>query len=209
MRLPWKTIPFGAAPVWGQLELNKPPSRGVLAQIEYSQPAPKKVSTPFPKNRYQIIAIFWERCRYFCKKTPVFCEKRSVICIFSILYNAFTAFAPRIRGPPHLDLIHSNSNDRRGHYGMAEKWRIRTRRNPSKQIHRVFACCCSAAKSAVHRYLYESTADHHSNWGNGYRQHIRSWARSIIGDTAVYAPAKRKAVLIAIHADRKWTVCLI
>ena len=51
----------------------------------------------------------------------------------AVIYSVFTLcfviglFAPRIRGPPNLDLIHSNSHDRRSHYGMAEKRRTRTR----------------------------------------------------------------------------------
>ena len=62
--------------------------------------APYFLSTPFPKNRYQIIASFWERCRYFCKKSAVFYIKTGKRTDFSVLHNAFTAFAYNIRAPP-------------------------------------------------------------------------------------------------------------
>ena len=40
-----------------------------------------------------------------------------------VLCFVVRAFAPHIRGPPHLNLIHSNSNDRRNHYGYSKKQR--------------------------------------------------------------------------------------
>ena len=110
-----------AALTWGQTALNKPPGRRNMARFEESQFAPQKISTPFPMNRYRILATFWERCQFFCSKSAVFSQKQLNNVNFSILHNAFTAFAPHIRGPPHLNLIHSNSNDRRSRYGIPKK----------------------------------------------------------------------------------------
>jgi len=62
--------------------------------------APIIFSTPFPKNRYQKIATFWERCRSFCKKTPAFYKNSEEKSFFSVLHKGFTAFAYRIRAPP-------------------------------------------------------------------------------------------------------------
>lgn len=52
------------------------------AQIGMVQSASPIFSTPFPKNRYQILATFWERCRSFCKKTPAFYKDRVKKCFF-------------------------------------------------------------------------------------------------------------------------------
>ena len=57
-------------------------------------------STPFPKNRYQIIATFWERCRYFCKKSAILCIFHNINYFFSILHKRYAIFAYIIRAPP-------------------------------------------------------------------------------------------------------------
>ena len=57
-------------------------------------------STVFPKNRYQKIAVFWELCRTFCKKTAMFYKFRVNKSYFSVLHKTFTAFSYRIRAPP-------------------------------------------------------------------------------------------------------------
>lgn len=89
--------------------MNKLPTGGVGAQIGNVQSAPQKFSTPFPKNRYQILAAFWERCHFFCKKSPQFFLKSEKGVKIYVLYIICTAFSPFIRGPPKLDLIYPNS----------------------------------------------------------------------------------------------------
>ena len=81
------------------------------AQIGNVQSAPQIFSTPFPKNRYQIIATFWERCHFFCKKSHGFYLKTHFCVKIYVLYKIITAFAPYIRGPPKLNLVLLNSND--------------------------------------------------------------------------------------------------
>ena len=96
------------------------------AQIGQFQSAPKIFSTPFPKNRYQILAILWKRCRFFCgisRDFPIITQK---YVKFSVLHNAFTAFALHIRGPPQLELLYTNSIDWRSPlwYGIEMRDRI-------------------------------------------------------------------------------------
>lgn len=85
-------------------EQNKAPPWLIGAQIGNVQSAPQNFSTPFPKNRYQKLATFWERCHYFCKKSLDFCLISHIYVKIYILHNVFTAFALYIRGPPQLDL---------------------------------------------------------------------------------------------------------
>lgn len=78
----------------------KIPSLLYLAQAANPLLAPLKFSTPLCKVRYQIMAVFAERCRFFCKKAA-----RFNIDIENIMkYVAFRIIAPafleRIRGPP-------------------------------------------------------------------------------------------------------------
>ena len=79
--------------------IHKPPWKQ-LAQIEMNQSAPRFFPTPFCENRYQIIVFLAERCCYFCKVPPLFCDNRGVFAKISVLYKTFTAFAYRIRAPP-------------------------------------------------------------------------------------------------------------
>ena len=95
-----KRICFDHPRIRGVGELNKAPPWLIGAQIGNIQFAPQNFSTAFPKNRYQKIATFWERCRSFCKKTPVFHKNREEKRFFSVLHKGFTAFAYRIRAPP-------------------------------------------------------------------------------------------------------------
>ena len=91
-------------PIMGLHELNisLPLIKGV--QIGDFHSAPLIFSTVFPKNRYQILAVFWERCHFICKKSYGFYLKAHFCVKIYVLYNIITAFAPYIRGPPQLDL---------------------------------------------------------------------------------------------------------
>ena len=77
----------------------KPPWKKT-AQIGAQKSAPVFLSTPFCENRYQYLADLAERCCYFCKVSPLFCDNRVVFAKISVLYKTFTAFAYRIRAPP-------------------------------------------------------------------------------------------------------------
>ena len=85
---------------WGRARLIKSPYREVGVQIGNNQSAPPKFSTPFPKDRYQIIAVFGERCHYFCKKSSVFCKIQDNYIFFYVYHKTFTVFAYKIRAPP-------------------------------------------------------------------------------------------------------------
>lgn len=93
----------------GKTWINYPPplKKTQIGQFRFAP----IVSTPFPKNRYQILATFWERCHYFCQGSSHFFVKLEKTDFFYVLHNAFTTFAPHIRGPPHLELLYTNSND--------------------------------------------------------------------------------------------------
>ena len=93
-------IPYDNFAIRGLREPNIPSLWVKMVQIGYFQSAPLILPTPVPKNRYQILATFWERCRYFSKKTLKFCKKRENCSIFSVLYKTFTTFAYNIRAPP-------------------------------------------------------------------------------------------------------------
>ena len=95
-----KCVPFDESPAWGRNELNNPLSWGVGVQIGDDLSAPPKISTLFPKNRYQFIATFWEQCHLFCGKITDFFINQCNSLFFSVLHKAFTAFAYRIRAPP-------------------------------------------------------------------------------------------------------------
>ena len=69
-------------------------------QIGDDLSAPHKISTLFPKNRYQFIATFWEQCHLFCGKITDFFINQCNSLFFSVLHKAFTAFAYRKRAPP-------------------------------------------------------------------------------------------------------------
>ena len=96
------------------------------AQIGQFQSAHIIFSTPFPKNRYQILATFWERCHYFCQDYSRFFAKLEKTDFIYVLHNAFTAFASYIRGPPQLELLYTNSIDWRSllWYGIEMRDRI-------------------------------------------------------------------------------------
>ena len=108
------------------LNPNTQSSQSRLAKIGIVQSALLKISTPFPKNRYQIIATFWERCHYFCQGSSRFVIKLEKTDFFYVLHNTFTAFASYIRGPPHLELLCTKPIDRRSllWYGIEMRGRI-------------------------------------------------------------------------------------
>ena len=92
--------PIGYLQIWGAEKQNKAPTRLNGVQIGEYQSVPQNISTPFPKNRYQILAFFWERCHCFCQYSSLFFLKLEKIEFFYVLHNAFTAVAYRIRAPP-------------------------------------------------------------------------------------------------------------
>ena len=88
-----------------------PPDRNVLGLINIEVQtgkrrfAPLFFSTLLPKIRYQMEADLGEQCHYFYLCSSCFFEKLEKIDFFYVLHNAFTAFVPYIRGPPHLVLL--------------------------------------------------------------------------------------------------------
>ena len=73
----------------------------IWAQTDVLPTAPLLFSTSLLWFRYQFLAKLEERCRFFFHnslQSPVKSGKNKE---FSVLHNAYTAFAYRIRAPPH------------------------------------------------------------------------------------------------------------
>lgn len=87
-------LPFGLPPPWGHLKLHNFPPGPKRAQTAYRLFVPLIFSTPFCKNRYQIIAVFTERCCFICTHTPRFCKNQGNFKKSLLFQIQLTAFAP-------------------------------------------------------------------------------------------------------------------
>ena len=73
----------------------------IWAQPDALPTAPLLFSTSLLWLRYQILAKLEERCLFFFHNSLRNPEKSGKNKEFSVLHNAYTAFAYRIRAPPH------------------------------------------------------------------------------------------------------------
>ena len=87
-------LPFGVSPLCGQQEIHNLPPGSQWAQTAYRLFVPFILSTPFCRNRYQIIAVFTERCCFICCQTARFFENRKNFKKSLLFPRQLTAFAP-------------------------------------------------------------------------------------------------------------------
>lgn len=87
-------LPFGLPPPWGHLKLHNSPPGPKRAQTAYRLFVPLFFSTPFCENRYQIIAVFTERCCFICSSKTRFCKNQAKFKNNLLFRRQLTAFAP-------------------------------------------------------------------------------------------------------------------